>query len=334
LTVVDPVPIVHPASQGGSTGGMEYPTLITGGTRWLSPAASRQPEAVTVHEVGHQFWYGVVATNEVEHAWLDEGLNTYAAARVLDEAMPGRFVAVTRYFGGLLPWAYEDVRWSRDIDGNRLAGYRAAARADVPATPTWQYWPGTAGAISYDKTAVWLATLERHLGWPVMQRVLATYFERGAFRHPGPDEFFATAQEVSGRDLRWFFDQVHRSTATFDYAVTHVQLVGTYDALVSTVVIGREGDGVFPIDIRVRFEDGVETVERWDGRDRRATFTFARDTAVTEVEIDPDRVLLLDLDVTNNSWTSAPRAADAASLWSWRWLAWVQELLLTYAVFA
>ena len=52
---------------------MEYPTLFTAGTRWLAPPRVTEPEGVTVHEAGHQFWYGIVGSNEFEHAWMDEG---------------------------------------------------------------------------------------------------------------------------------------------------------------------------------------------------------------------------------------------------------------------
>ena len=105
------------------------------------------------------------------------------------------------------------------MDGNRLDGYRLAARSDAQATPTWRYWPGTAGAITYNKTALWLHTLERMLGWDTLQRILSTYFSRWAFKHPKPEDFFAVANEVSGRDLTWFFDQVYRSSNVFDYGV-------------------------------------------------------------------------------------------------------------------
>src|SRR6185503_9413783 len=114
------------------------------------------------HEAGHQFWFGLIATNEFEHAWMDEGFNTFSTARTMAEAWPDRFVAVERYFGGLIPWAYKDVRWTREVDGNRLNTYRLSAASDVPSLASWRYWPGTAGNITYDKTAVWLATLERY----------------------------------------------------------------------------------------------------------------------------------------------------------------------------
>src|SRR3954468_17119268 len=70
------ITIVDPAWQSGADG-MEYPTLFTAGTRWLTPRDVTEPEGVTVHEAGHQFWYGVVASNEFEHAWMDEGVNTW-----------------------------------------------------------------------------------------------------------------------------------------------------------------------------------------------------------------------------------------------------------------
>ena len=328
ITVVDPVTIFNPARQGESTGGMEYPTLITAGTRWSAPARGTQPEAVTVHEAGHQFWYGIVATNEFEHAWMDEGLNTYATARVMAETWPTRFVATGRYFGDLLGWAFDDVSWSRDVDGNRLTGYRPVAAFDDQSTPTWRYWPGSASAITYNKTALWLAMLEKRLSWPTLQRALATYFAHGSFRHPAPAEFEQILSQTAGEDLSWFFDAVHRSSATFDYGVAQV----SHDGSASTVVVRRHGDGVFPVDIRMTTEDGVSRTDTWDGRARWRTFQVPG--RLRTVVVDPGHALLLDLNRTNNSWSAAPRSSEAASKWAWRWLAWFQELLLTYAVIA
>jgi hypothetical protein len=351
ITVVDPVTIFNGRVQGGGTGGMEYPTLFTAGTRWHAPAAGTQPTSVTIHEAGHQFWYGIVATNEFEHAWLDEGFNTFSTARVMAEAYPEGFVTVGRYFGGLIGWAFDDVRWTRAIDGNRLDPYRPVARYEIQATPTWQYWPGSASAITYNKTSLWLATLERHLGWDTVQRMLSAWFDRGAFRHPTPQEFFEIANEAAGEDLTWFFDAVHRSEAVFDYSVAQVTTVPatgagwigegrdkTYWPGGSTerdhlIVVRRNGDGIFPVDVRTTFSDGSSDTIRWDGRAVWQSFTYRREVDVVRVEVDPDRVLLLDVDYTNNSWTAAPDAARAARKWSLRWLTWLEEVLLTYAFF-
>lgn len=351
ITVVDPVTIFNAAAQGESTGGMEYPTLFTAGTRFNAPGTGTSPESVTIHEAGHQFWYGIVATNEFENAWMDEGFNTFSTARAMAESLPNRFT-VERYFGGLAAWPYLDVPWSREIDGDRLNQYRPVAASEVQSKPTWQYWPATASAITYNKTALWLNTLERYLGWPTVQKILSTYFARGAFRHPTPDEFFAIANEVSGQDLTWFFDAMHRGSAVFDYGVAQVTstphdprgMVGdtsstfsagsTADGFDHVIVVNRLGDGVFPIDVRVTFDDGASVTERWDGRDRWHAFHYRRSVGVSTVEVDPNRVLLLDVNYTNNSWTSTPHAAAAAQKWSLRWLTWLEELLVTYSVFS
>ena len=335
LTIVDPVTIVNERAQGGGTDGMEYPTLITAGTRWVAPWKVSEPEDVIIHETGHQFWHGVVATNEFEHAWMDEGINTYATARAMAEAYPGRFVMEQRYFGGLVPWTYQDVRWSRDLHGNRSPTYRLGATWNAQHTPSWRLWPSAGNAVSYAKTALWLTSLERMLGWDTVQRTLSSFFTRHAFRHPRPDDFFAATSAGAGRDLTWFFDAVHRSSSTFDYAVTEVTSLEMNDgAIDSTVIVRRLGDGVFPIDVQTTFEDGSSVTERLDGAEPWHAFRYRRAARVATVEVDPNRVLTLDLNYTNNSWTATPRASDASYKWAVRWLTWLETVLLTYAFFA
>ena len=326
------ITIVDPAFQSGS-GGMEYPTLFTAGSRWLAPSRVSQPERVTIHEAGHQFWYGIVGTNEFEHAWMDEGFNTFSEARTMEAAMTPNRLGL-RFFGGFVPWVIDDIELPRATDGNRLSGYRENAEADAQATPTFRYWPGTATFISYNKTALWLHTLERHLGWPVLRRVMSTFFERWKYRHPRPDDFFAVVDEVTGRDMRWFFDEVHRGSNAFDYGVQNFTSAaveaGGYR---TTVVVRRFGEAVFPVDVVTKFRDGQEVVERWDGRDRRVIYTYDRPSQGLSVEVDPERVLLLDVNYTNNSMTVEPRADDASLKWSLKWLVWLQDLMLTYAFF-
>ena len=77
------ITVVDPAWGADAAGGMEYPTLFTCGTRIGARTGMHQPESVTVHEAGHQFWYGLVGNNEFEAAWLDEGLNSYTDSEVM-----------------------------------------------------------------------------------------------------------------------------------------------------------------------------------------------------------------------------------------------------------
>ena len=341
LTIVDPV-------FQSQSGGMEYPTLFTAGTPWLSPAGTNDPEGVVIHEAGHQFWYLLVANNETERAWLDEGINEFSDSRVQSVAFSPHYLA-ERFFGGFVPFQHRDIALSR-TDTNYISTYRRFADRDALSTPTYALWPATHWAFSYHKAALMLHTLERMHTWEVMQRVLATFFTRWKFRHPKPEDFFAVLDEVTGQDHTWFIDQVYRTSNTFDYAIEQltsepVAARGltespeglkfqetTEEKLFRTTVVARRlGAGQFPVDVMVTFENGEQARVKWDGRPRWQQFTFDRPSKAVSAQVDPERILVLDTYVTNNSQTLAPAADAAASKWSLRWMVWLQDLLMTGA---
>ena len=323
------ITIIDPAYQSGA-GGMEYPTLFTAGTRWLAPEHVTTPEGVTIHEAGHQFWHGIVATNEFEHAWMDEGFNTFSTARAVAQVDDPNFLAL-RYFGGFVPWVFGDIALRRETEGNRLPGYRRDATSDAQSTPTYRYFPATGGSITYNKTALWLNTMERWLGWPVLQRILAAHFEAGRFKHPGPGDFFAVVNGVTGRDLGWFFDQVYRSSNRFDYGVQDLTSARDGDQYRTNVIVRRYGEALFPVDLLVTFANGERITEHWNGTDRWKLYTYDRLASALSAQVDPNRVLLLDVNYTNNSRTLEPRMQPAATKWALTWMIWLQDCLLSWA---
>jgi hypothetical protein len=327
------ITIIDPAYQSGA-GGMEYPTLFTAGTRLLAPEHSGDPEDVAIHEAGHQFWYGIVGTNEFEDAWMDEGINTFSEARVMGTwAAPTHFGQ--RYFGGFVPFVFRDIVTDRENAWDRLEGYRRAPKGDVPSTPTYRYYPASGGAITYNKTALWLNTMERWLGWQTMQRIMSTYFSRWRFKHPTPQDFFDVANEVSGRDLTGYFDQVYRSSNVFDYGIQDLRSDRDGDKYRTLAVVRRYGEAIFPVDVRVTFSDGRHVVEHWDGVDRWHLYTYERAQRAVAAEADPDHVLLLDVNRTNNSRTLEPLDASgpkAATKWSLKWMVWLQDCLISWSL--
>jgi hypothetical protein len=356
ITVVDP-------AWGSNSGGMEYPTLFTCGTRIFNPLGGDSPESVTIHEAGHQFWYGMVGNNEFDHAWLDEGLNTFSTDRTLDAAYPPRRL-VRRYLpqpgrgrgdAGFIPLLLREIEVPRFI--TRLDDYRKVANAEDPSTPTFRYFPGTAADITYDKTALWLGTLERQLGWGTLQEILSTFFERYRFAHPTPDDFFAVASEVSGQDLGWFFDQVYRNSLLFDYAVTSVSSMpaaptgliesDSKDELVpakaqgdeagavfrSEVVVKRLGGGTFPVEVLLVFDDGREIRENWTGLEHTKIFVAELPSKLHHAVVDPERKLLLDIDYTNNSRLRKEESTLPATKWASKWAIWFQDMLSTFTFF-
>ena len=328
------ITIIDPAYRSGA-GGMEYPTLFTAGTRLFAPEHVEDPEDVTVHEAGHQFWYGIVGNNEFEDAWMDEGFNTFSEARVM-----GTWGAPTyfsqRYFGGFVPYVFKDIVLDRETDWNRFAGYRRAAKNDVQSTPSFRYYAASSGVPTYNKTALWLNTMERWLGWPTLQRIMSTHFSRWKFKHPKPQDFFDIANEVSGRDLSGYFDQVYRSSNAFDYGIQDLRSDKDGDKYRTLVVVRRYGEATFPVDVRVTFTEGKQVTEHWDGKDRWHLYTYNWPQRAVTAQTDPDHVLLLDVNLTNNSKALTPLdgfGPKAATKWSLKWMVWLQDCLLTWSVF-
>ena len=367
VTIVDP-------AYGSGAGGMEYPTLFTAGTRLFNPYGGGSPEGVTIHEAGHQFWYALVGNNEFEDAWLDEGLNTFSTTRTYDQAYPPE-KPVRRYFTppgtegrGFFPLLLEGFGYPGGIFDERLGGYRKLATIDSQSTPSYLYYPSAGGALSYSKTALWLATLERYLGWDVLQPAMSRFFDDWKYRHPGPEDFFDALSAGAGRDLSWFFEQVYHSSEEFDYAVLSVSSepaavqgwVSQGDELTlvarapegegedgnptdedgdtetlyrSEVVVRRFGGGVFPVEVLMVFEDGEEVRYRWDGRARWKRIVVEQTSKLVHAVVDPDRVLLLDVRPSNNSRVLEQPDRAPAIKWTSRWLIWLQDLLTSFAFF-
>jgi hypothetical protein len=234
---------------------------------------------------------------------------------------------------GFLPHAFRDIPLSREFDDNGLRSYRAVAKSDPESTPSYQYFPGTGGGITYSKTALWLNTMERWLGWPTLQKVMSTYFDRWKFRHPRPHDFFDVVTDVAGRDLGWYFDQVYRSSNVFDYGVAELKSDQQGTQYHTSVVVRRYGEAIFPVDVLTTFSDGEKVTEHWNGRDRWKLYTYDRPQRPVSVVVDPEQVLLLDINRTNNSRTLVPNGQRAATKWSLKWMVWLQDLLLPYGMF-
>jgi hypothetical protein len=101
----------------------------------------------------------------------------------------------------------------------------------------------------------------------------------------------------------------------------------------TTVVVRRLGEATFPVDVLVTFENGEQLRETWDGQARWQSYIYEKPVRAVSVQVDPERVLLLDINYTNNSITSRPQADGAADAWTLQWMVWVQDLLMDYAFF-
>ncbi len=340
----DTLTIVDPPWGARQAGGMEYPTFITVGTSLSAPSSVHSPEGVTVHEFGHQFFYGLLASNEFEEPYLDEGFNTYMTSRVL-AAVYGPNHPTLSVFGLKVPLGI-DLHYP--VDANRR--FFAVATRDIHAAKSWKFRDrATYGAASYSHTALALATLERLLTTNVMDRALRLYADRWRFRHPRLQDFIAAVHDVTGRDWNWFFDRTFFSSGSVDYAVDEATSVpskaprglfekeGTlaegpppelakrrgYDSIVT---VARRGETALPVEILLRFEGGRTHRAVWDGEARWTRLTAAGGPKLLEAIVDPEEKILLDADRFNNG-LRVEKDPRAATRWTSRTVFWVQNLL-------
>lgn len=303
ITLVDPEP-------GSAAGGMEYPTFITGETTWFMPKGFYEPELVVEHEFGHQYWYGMVATNEFEDAWMDEGINSYTEVKVLDSIL-GKDTSIMDMHG-ITMGEREEQR----------VGYIGVADLDPIAEKAYDYYDFSSyGGITYGKTASVLLTLEGIIGEDTMQKAMHTYFMKYRFTHPTKEDFLKTIEEVSGKDLRWYFNQAIYGSQVLDYRVTKIESfpVNWYEdekkgakkddkntLYQSYVWLQRKEDFVMPVEVEVAFEDSDHHIEKvrehWDGQSRWTKFSYVKKARVVSAEIDPDHKIQLDRNDFNNSY--------------------------------
>ncbi len=205
LTVVDP------RRGAGGSGGMEYPTLVTAGTKYGLPAGIQAVEHVIIHEFGHNYWYHLLASNEFEESWMDEGINTYT------DIQTNRARKTTG--GDLIDFLGVQVDADQLFRTNVMFG----AGRDPIMRRAWEYYSGGSyGVNSYAKPGIVLQTLHNLLGDEVMSKIMRTYVERWRFKHPKSQDFFDVVNEVSGQDMDWFIEQAWYTNATLDYSVTRV----------------------------------------------------------------------------------------------------------------
>jgi hypothetical protein len=331
ITLVDPEP-------DSAAGGMEYPTFITGDSSWFMPEGLYLPEIVIEHEFGHQYWYGMVATNEFEDAWMDEGINSYTEVKVLDSIL-GKNTSVLSLAGATLSEREEQRQ-----------GYVSAADLDPIAQKAYDYYSyDSYGGITYGKTASVLLTLESVVGEDTMQKAMHAYFMKYRFTHPVKEDFLKTIEEVSGRDLRWYFNQAIYGSPVMDYKVLKVESfpVNWYEeqkkaaakddkntVYRSCVWLQRKEDFVMPVEVEIKFDNGEKVREHWDGVSRWTKFEYDKKAKVVSAEIDPDHKVQIDRNDFNNSYTAEADGTPARKVANY-WLfmtQWLSQALVWWAV--
>ena len=211
------VTVVLPPRTGLRTLGMEYPTLFTGGPggdHWDNAvlAGTRINDLIIAHEFAHQYFNGLVATNEFEDAFMDEGMTEYWTGEIMDDAW-GEAEGLGFIFG-------------RPMNANS-ANIRSKSNTRVqPAVwsgPSFLARGYSPGIQFYDRPASTFQTAARLFGQDAIDTVFAEYTKRWSFKHPRVEDFWAVAGEVAGADVAGMLREAYLRPETPDYRVTRVE---------------------------------------------------------------------------------------------------------------
>ncbi len=275
-------------------GGMEYPmcTMIAG-TGSFGGLVS-----VTVHEAIHNWYYGVLATNELKYPWMDEGFTTFAQNIVLD--LLGK-------------------RNSANPHKRSYESYikHVTNKTEEPLTTHADHYEINAsyGVASYSKGCVFLSQLEYILGKDVFYKGMKSYFNEWKFKHPTPTDFKRVMEKTSGLELDWYFEGWIGTTKQIDYSIASVFTEGEN----TQIVIEKKGGLHLPIEITLQLEEAQETyyipIERMRGAKKDSTlihktawpWAFPSYSLIVErklseikrIEIDQQQ-RTADVDLTNN----------------------------------
>lgn len=247
------------------SGGTEFPMLIMNGSAG---------EGLIVHETAHQYLHGILASNEFREGWMDEGFTSF-----------------------MTNWYWEmkgdTVVWPRTMAG--LERLERADSAEIIGQPGADFSsPRIYSAMTYTKASAVFRMLREMVGQETFRQILRTFYARHRLQHVTGADFQRVAEEVSGRDLDWFFAQWIERTDKLDYRIasaTTRQAGGRWRTRVEVV---RAGEAWMPVVLRVG-----EVTRTLDSRDRQQTVEIVTDARPAEAVLDPAWVLI-DYDRSNN----------------------------------
>lgn len=291
--------------------------------RWPVFERDRSLERSVIAAISRQFWWR--PTGAAPPTPFENALIVYTGTRAIHHVLEGSNFDVVRFFGGVIAYPLRPVLLSPPV-------------AD-PRPRVWLEELSTTGDEA--RVVRGLLTLERYVGWPTMAQALAALRTTGG-RTIDVENFAAVLSSARGTDLTALVQECFRGDAIFDYALDNVQSVTAANALVeSSLTLLRTGTGIFAVSgqgdreqsmpILVRFGDGTELRDWFDGAAPATTLIYTAKTAVVYAAIDPELMLLLDVNRSNNTFAATRSIRPLGVRLALHWMAWLQQAMLTYS---
>jgi len=270
-------------------GGMEYPGIVFCG--WDSKGEDLW--GVTDHEFGHSWFPMIVGSNERQFGWMDEGFNWFINSLSSVDFNKGEYKRAP-------------------LDMQQQANYMTNPELEAVMSAPDNMKESSIGVLLYYKPAAGLTMLrEQILGKERFDRAFRTYIERWAFKHPTPDDFFRTMENVGGEDLNWFWRGWIINNWRLDQAVSSVKYVKNDPTQGALITIDNLDKMAMPVQLDIKTKSGkTERVnlpfEIWQ-RNKNWTFLYPSAEAIDSIVLDPNHVFP-DYNPSNNSWVSGKNA--------------------------
>ena len=293
------------------SGGMEYPMLVMNG---------RDSEGLIVHEYGHIYFYGIVANDEVNEAWLDEGFTTMQTTHYMMTRYGDHGFDTDLYEGyDKLPkrlWPLENDLHS---DQWRAIRFMRSGYDENISRPSYLFNNGYAYSNNaYTKPSLMLFELKYILGDSLYYAAMQHYYEKWKLKHVNEVRFIDSVEEFVGQDLDWFFGPWLHTTRHLDYEISSFKKLHNSDNSWNIELgINSKGTRFMPMLVETKFEDGTTDRRWWDNHLWRFqdTLKYSVNKKPVSVTLDPD-VQTVDLDLRNNSTSMKRRILfDWPGLW-------------------
>lgn len=247
-------------------GGMEYPNVTVIG----NSNNAEQLEVVIVHEVGHNWFYGQLGSNERIHGWMDEGMNTLNEVRYMQTKYPNNTAMTDMLMGTKFHFDELDHHDMGDISYRLIAGMGE----DQPIeTHSAEFTSANYGIVMYQKTGLVFYYLKDYLGDELFNSSMQQYYKNWEFKHPQPEDMKKSLEAASGKSLDWLFNDLIQTTRHIDYKIKNVKDLGEGKYLVK---IKNKGQVDGPVEINSRQANGLVNSTWIDGAidGRKSTVTL------------------------------------------------------------
>lgn len=266
-------------------GGMEYPMLVMN---------ARESESLVLHEVGHIYFYGILANNEWKEAWLDEGFTTFQT-RWYMETCYGKWGMDRELELQRANWLqrHRPRLTRREENRNQLLAYLTSGRNEPMSRPAHLFGERLSyRRNAYDKGSFFYDMLKYVVGDSTFEKICREYFNRWVFKHVNEARFRQVCEDVSGQKFDWFFKQWLHDSVTVDYALGKVMKKKTAEGWETRVEIQRKDRGIMPVEVMLTTQTGDSIVQRWDGKGDVRTITFQTASKPMQVILDPRDAIL------------------------------------------